>query len=205
MSICPAYYHPVAFRGRCAQVLQIYGNGKLYDPHFQETILPISVHPSMYIWLLRQNWVSHNNFMLADKSTCEKLCFCFEMKLLHFLGIPGEIPSVVEVTKEVQPKILDHKFLKLLTIQAPLFAHAGADTQALFTQCLPARCMFFVLFNLFRYSLIAIHSVRGKFNKNSSGSHYEYFLVESTHVLSLMVPDKCGIDEDLYKQPFVSQ
>ena len=83
-SICPAYYHPVAFRGRCAQVLQIHGNGKLYDPHFQETKLPISIHPSMYIWLLRQNWVSDNNFMLADKSTCEKLLFWDEV--IAFLG-----------------------------------------------------------------------------------------------------------------------
>ena len=29
--------------------------------------------------------------------------------------------------------------------------------------------------------------------------------MECTHALSLMMPDKCGIDEDLYKQPFVSQ
>ena len=44
-----------------------------------------------------------------------------------------------------------------------------------------------------------------EFNKNSSGSHFEYSLMECTHVLSPMMPDKCGIDEDFYKQPFVFQ
>ena len=29
--------------------------------------------------------------------------------------------------------------------------------------------------------------------------------MECTHVLSLMMKDKCDIDEDLYKQPFVFQ
>ena len=49
LSHCPSYYYSVAFQGRCAQVLQIYGNRKLTDPHFQEKIWPISVHPSDYI------------------------------------------------------------------------------------------------------------------------------------------------------------
>ena len=44
-----------------------------------------------------------------------------------------------------------------------------------------------------------------EFNKNISGSHIEYSLMECTHVLSPMMPDKCGIDEDFYKQPFVFQ
>ena len=44
-----------------------------------------------------------------------------------------------------------------------------------------------------------------EFNKNSGGSHFEYSLMECTHVLSPMMPDKCGIDEDFYKQPFVFQ
>ena len=29
--------------------------------------------------------------------------------------------------------------------------------------------------------------------------------MECIHVLSLMMPDKSGIDEDLYEQPFVFQ
>ena len=49
LSHCLSYYYSVAFQGRCAQVLQIYGNRKLTDPHFQENIWPISVHPSDYI------------------------------------------------------------------------------------------------------------------------------------------------------------
>ena len=49
LSHCPSYYYSAAFQGICAQVLQIYGNRKLTDPHFQEKIWPISVHPSDYI------------------------------------------------------------------------------------------------------------------------------------------------------------
>ena len=49
LSHCPSYYYSVAFQGRCAQVLQIYGSRKLTDPYFQEKMWPISVHPSEYI------------------------------------------------------------------------------------------------------------------------------------------------------------
>ena len=46
---------------------------------------------------------------------------------------------------------------------------------------------------------------REELNKNSRSSNPKYSLVECTHVLSLMMPDKGGIDDDLYKQPFVFQ
>ena len=46
---------------------------------------------------------------------------------------------------------------------------------------------------------------RIQFNKNSSSSHSKYPLMQCTHALSPMMPDKCGIDEDLYKQLFVFQ
>ena len=45
---------------------------------------------------------------------------------------------------------------------------------------------------------------REEFNNNSSSSHSKYSLMECTHVLSLMMSDKCGIDEDLYKNPLFS-
>ena len=48
LSHCPHYY-PVAFQGRCAQVFQIYSNRKLTDPHIQQKMWPISIHPCQYI------------------------------------------------------------------------------------------------------------------------------------------------------------
>ena len=65
-------------------------NRKLTDPHFQEkkrdqsqSILA-GAYNGRLITLLRQNWVSDNNLMLANKSICEKPCFCFEMKIFYF-------------------------------------------------------------------------------------------------------------------------
>ena len=46
----PFHYYPVAFQGRCAQVFQIYSNRKLTDPHFQQKMWPISIHPCQYIY-----------------------------------------------------------------------------------------------------------------------------------------------------------
>ena len=172
LSHCPSYYYSVAFQGRFAQVLQIYGN--------------IRVAARSY-------------------------GFCFEMKILPFSGILSEVRSIVEITKGVQSKILDHQFLKLWTYQPPstllsLSLHAGADTQALFTQCLPVEYILFFFRFLFIQILIDHYPLsKEEFNKNSSGSHFEYSLMECTHVLSPMMPDKCGIDEDFYKQPFVFQ
>ena len=77
---CPSYYYSVAFQGRCAQVLQIYGNRKLTDPHFREKIWPISVHPSEYLEMLRQI------FVLADKSTLRKAMLLFWDEDIAFLG-----------------------------------------------------------------------------------------------------------------------
>ena len=88
LSHCPFHYYPVVVQGLCAQGFQIYSDRKLTDRHFQEKMWPISVHPCqlhncLLIKLLRQNWVS-DNLMLADKSICEKMCFCFEIKILQF-------------------------------------------------------------------------------------------------------------------------
>ena len=57
--------------------------------------------------------------MLAGKSTSEKPCLCFEVKILHFYGTPSEV-----------------QFLQLWNIQAliPLSVHAQADTQAVLAQ-----------------------------------------------------------------------
>ena len=55
----------------------------------------------------------------------------------YYISRAYQIPSIVEVTKWVQPKIPDHKFLQLWSIQTPIS-----------------------LTYLFRYSLISIHSVK---------------------------------------------
>ena len=138
LSHCPSYYYSVAFHGRCAQVLQIYGNRKLTDPYDPSQSILLSTYN---LEMLRQI------FMLADKS-------CFEMNILPFSGLLSEVRSIVEITEEVQSKILDHKFLKLWTYQPPspllsLSLHAGAATQALFTQCLQVECIVFSFFWFF--------------------------------------------------------
>ena len=131
------------------------------------------------------------------------------MKILPFSGILSEVRSIVEVTKGVQPKILDHKFLKLWTYQllspSSLSLHTGADTQVLFTQCLPVECIVFSFFLIIEILIDLYPLSKEEFNKNSSGGHFEYSLMECTHVLSPMMPDKCSIDEDFYQQPFVFQ
>ena len=68
-----------------------------------------------------------------------------------------------------------------------------------FTQCLPVGC-FFPFFNQILIDLYPLS--RDQLNKNISSSHPKYYLMECTHVLTLMMPDECSIDDDLYKQPF---
>ena len=50
LSHCPSHYHPVAFQGISAQVFPIHSNGKLTDPHIQQKMWPISIHPCQYIY-----------------------------------------------------------------------------------------------------------------------------------------------------------
>ena len=110
-------------------------------------------HLSPSFWVHTTSKCSDKSSCSQTKAPCEKLCFCFEIKILPFSGILSEVRSIVEITKGVQSKILDHKFLKLWTYQPPspllslsLSLHAGADTQALFTQCLPVECIVFSFF-----------------------------------------------------------
>ena len=152
----------------------------------------------MHIKLLRQNWVSDNNLLIANKSNCEKLCFCFEMKILYFQGIQIDVLSMVEVTKHVQPKIFDRKLLQLWFIQAPisLSTHTNWYTSSA-GKISSVGCSYSIY--LSRYSLIFTHPGENKF-KNSCSTHSEYPHMECTNVLSLLMLDKCGIDEDLHKQ-----
>ena len=50
-----------------------------------------------------------------------------------------------------------------------LSLHAGADTQALFTQRLPVECIGFFVLYLFRYSLIYIYSVKKNSTRTAVG------------------------------------
>ena len=117
---------------------------------------------------------SDKSSYLQTKAPCEKLCFCFEMNIMPFSGMLSEVRSIVEITKGVQLKILDHMFLKLWTYEPPspllsLSLYAGAYTQALFAQCLPVECIVFSVFYLFRYSLIHIHLVKKNSTRTAVG------------------------------------
>ena len=76
-------------------------------------------HLSPYFWVHTTSKCSDKSSCSQTKGPCEKLCFCFEMKILPFSGILSELRSIVEITKGVQSKILDHKFLKMWTYQPP--------------------------------------------------------------------------------------
>ena len=165
LSHCPSYYYSVAFQGRCAQVLQIYSNRKLTDPHFQEKIWPIAVYPSDYI---QPRNAQTNLHACRQQHPARSYVFCFEMKILPFSGILSEVWSIVEITKGVQSKILDRKFLKLWTYQPPspppplslsLSAHKSWYT-SIAHPVLTSRVYCFIVFYLFRYSLISIHLVK---------------------------------------------
>ena len=49
LSHCPCYYYTVAFQGICAQVFKMYSKRKLTDPHLQQKMWSISIHPCQYI------------------------------------------------------------------------------------------------------------------------------------------------------------
>ena len=159
-------------------------------------------HLSPFLWVHTTSKCSEKSSCSQTKAPCEKLCFCFEMKILPFSGILSEVRSIVEITKGYsQIYSITSSWSCEHISPRPLSLHAGADTQALFTQCLPVECIVFFVF-LFIQILIDHYPLsKEEFNKNSSGSHFENSLMECTHVLSPMMSDKRGIDEDVYKQP----
>ena len=149
-------------------------------------------------------------FMLADKSTLREAMLLFWDEDIDFLGHTKWSTKHSGNNQRGTVKDTRSQVLEAVNISAPapllsLSLLAGADTQALFAQCLPVECIVFSVF--LSIQILIDHYPLGKeeFNKNSSGSHFEYSLMECTYVLSPMMPDKCGIDEDFYKQPFVFQ
>ena len=74
-SNCPSYYYSVAFQGRCAQVLQIYGNRKLTDHLFSGDNM---THPS-------PSFRVHTTSKYSDKSTLQEAMFLFWDEDIAFL------------------------------------------------------------------------------------------------------------------------
>ena len=113
-------------------------------------------------------------FMLADKSTLREAMLLFWDEEIAFLGILSEVRSIVEITKGVQSKILDRKFLKLWTYQPPspsslsLSVHRSWYT-SIVHPVLTSRVYCFIIFYLFRYSLISINLVKKNLTRTAVG------------------------------------
>ena len=127
LSHCPSYYYSVAFQGRCAQVLQIYGNRKLTDPYFQEKMWPISVHPSEYIQprMLRQI------VMLADKSTLREAMLLFWDEDIAFLGHTKWSTKYSGNNQRGTVKDTRSQVLEAVNISAPVHPPLSLCTQEL--------------------------------------------------------------------------
>ena len=165
-------------------------------------------HLSPSFWVHTTSKCSDKSSCSQTKAPCEKLCFCFEMKILPFSGILSEVRSIVEITKGVQSKILDHKFLKLWTYHPPPLTLSACRSwyTSIVHPVLASRVYcFFVFIYLFRYSLITIHAVKKNSTRTAVGVILNTLWWNAPMFLSPMMQDKCGIDEDFYKQPFVFQ
>ena len=147
LSHCPSYYYSVAFQGRCTEVLQIYGNRKLTDHIFRRKYDPSqSILLSTYnLEMLRQI------FMLADKGTLREAMLLFWDEDIAFLGHTKWSTKHSGNNQRGTVKDTRSQVLEDVNISAPppllsslsLSLHAGADTQSLFTQCLPVECIVF--------------------------------------------------------------
>ena len=113
-------------------------------------------------------------FMLADKSTLREAMLLFWDEDIAFLGHTKWSKKHSGNNQRGTVKDTRSQVLEAVNISAPvpllsLSLHTGADTQALFTQCLPVECIVFSFFYLFRYSLITIHSVKTNSTRRAVG------------------------------------
>ena len=147
-------------------------------------------------------------FMLADKGTLREAMLLFWDEDIAFLGhnkwsMKHSGNNQRGTVKDTRSQVLED-----VNISAPppvsLFARRSWYT-SIVHPVLTSRVYCFFVFLLIQILIDHYPLSKEEFNKNSSGSHFEYSLMECTHVLSPMMPDKCGIDEDFYKQPFVFQ
>ena len=112
-------------------------------------------------------------FMLADKSTLRE-AMLFLDEDFAFLGHTKWSRKHTGNNQRGAVKDTRSQVLEAVNISAPvppssLSLHVWADTQALFTQCLPVECIVFSFFYLFRYSLISIHSVKKNSTRTAVG------------------------------------
>ena len=143
-------------------------------------------------------------FMLADKSIPREAMLLFRDEDIAFLGhtkwsTKQSGNNQRGTVKDTRSQV---KFLKLWTYQPPSPFYLSLSARrswytSIVHPVLTSRVYCFFVF-LFIQILIDLYPLsKEEFNKNSSGSHFEYSLVECTHVLSPMIPDKCSIDEGL--------
>ena len=150
--------------------------------------------------------------MLADKSTLREAMLLFWDEDIAFLGHTKWSTKHSGNNQRGTVKDTRSQVLEAVNISAPvhppLSLSARRSWYTSIVHPVPGLPVEYILFFRFLFIQILIDHYRlskEEFNKNSSGSHFEYSLMECTHVLSPMMPDKCGIDEDFYKQPFVFQ
>ena len=116
-------------------------------------------------------------FMLADKSTLREAMLLFWDEDIAFLGHIKWSTKHSGNNQRGTVKDTRLQVLEAVNISAPiptplslsLSLHTGADTQALFTQCLPVECIVVFFFYLFRYSLISIHLVKKNSTRTAVG------------------------------------
>ena len=197
LSHCPSYYYSVAFQDRCAQVLQLYGNRKLTDPYDPSQSILLSTYN---LEMLRQI------FMLADKSTLREAMLLFWDEDIAVLGPTKWSTKHSGNNQRGTVKDTRSQVLEAVNISAPVHPLSLSARRSWYKHCSPSAYKYSVLFfrfiYLFWYSLITFHSV----TKNSTRTAVGVILNTLWwNVLSPMMPDKCGIDEDFYKQPFVFQ
>ena len=127
-------------------------------------------HLSPSFWVHTISKCSDKSSSLQTKAPWEKVCFCFEIKIFPFSGILSEVRSIVEVTKGVQLEIPNHKFLKLWTYPPPPSLSPRRSWYASIVHpVLTSRVYCFLIFHLFRYSLISIHSVKNNSTRTAVG------------------------------------
>ena len=112
--------------------------------------------------------------MLADKSTLREAMLLFWDEDIAFLGHTKWSTKHSGNNQRGTVKDTRSHVLETVNISAPipllsLSLHTGADTQALFTQCLPVECIVLLFFYLFRYSLISIHLVKKNSTRTAVG------------------------------------
>ena len=162
LSHCPSYYYSVAFQGRCAQVLQIYGNRKLTDPHFQEKIWPILVHPSEYT---QPRNAQTNLHACRQKHPARSYAFLD----IAFLGHTKWSTKHTRNNQRGAVKDTRSWSCEHISPYPPSSLSLCWYTSIVHPVLTSRVYCFFGFFYLFRYSLISIHSVKKNSTRTAVG------------------------------------